>query len=146
MVCLRLSQRSELPLFDRMDRQAHARDFVLQTGLETHQRYFDDPQIVYLSIEDEGDFCGYFILVNEPDGDSVEFRRILIDQDKQGIGQLSILQMEKYCQDVLGAQRIWLDVFQSNIIGMHIYEKFGYKQFDEKLFEGRVLFFYEKFL
>jgi len=134
-------------VFDQLDHQEHATKFVAKTGLNTHQRYYDDPNIKYLSIEnDQGDFSGYFILVNEPKSRSVEFRRILIDHKKLGIGQSAISEMENYCREKFGAKRIWLDVYEDNIIGKHIYIKLGYKKFKEQLESERTLQFYEKAL
>ena len=147
MISLRTSTRDELKLFDALDRQVHASKFVIGTGLKTHQKYFDDPNITYLSIENSrGEFCGYFVLVVEPDTESVEFRRILIDQNKRGVGQVAITEMENYCRKEFSVKRIWLDVYEDNAIGRHIYEKMGYQQFKEELEEGRQLLFYEKAL
>jgi len=146
MISLRPSNREELEIFDSMDRQGHARDYVLQTGIATHRQNFDDPCITYLSIEDGGEFCGYFILVLEADTDSLEFRRILVDRHKRGVGQLAIIEMEKYCKNSLDVKRIWLDVFEENEIGIHIYQKLGYLRFDEISVDGRKLFLYEKIL
>lgn len=144
-VSLRPSRRDELETFDAMDRQPHARDYVLQTGIDTHRRYFDDPAVTYLSIEDgSGDFCGYFILVLDADARSVEFRRILVDRHRRGIGQAAIAAMERYCKNAFDVQRIWLDVFANNEIGIHIYEKSGYARFTEQWIGGRKLYFYEK--
>jgi len=147
MISLRPSKREELEIFDAMDRQEHARDHVLQTGIETHRQYFDDPGITYLSIVDgDEQFCGYFILVLETDTASVEFRRILIGRNRRGVGQAAIVEMEQYCKTALDAERIWLDVFEGNEIGIHIYEKMGYSRFKEELFDRRRLYFYEKTL
>jgi RimJ/RimL family protein N-acetyltransferase len=130
-----------------MDRQAHARKYVIQTGMATHRENFDNPDIRYLSIENEdGEFCGYFILVLEAKSDSVEFRRILVDRLKRGIGQQAIAEMERYCKSVIGTDRIWLDVFEDNAIGIHVYEKLGYRRFGEETLAGRKLFLYEKSL
>ena len=52
--------------------------------------------------------------------------------------------MERYCKTVLGVDRIWLDVFEDNEIGIYIYEKLGYKRLKEETVTGRRLFFYEK--
>ncbi len=142
---LRPCSREELQILDAMDRQAHARDFVIQTGLEAHQKQFDTPGVTYLVIENaQGECCGYFILVLEVDGRSVEFRRILVDEHRRGIGQAAITEMENYCRREYEAGRIWLDVFEDNQLGMHIYEKLGYRRFSEDSFEGRRLFLYEK--
>ena len=147
MILLRPSKRDELETFAGMERQAHANRFVNPTDLETHQNNFDNGEVTYLSIENSsGEFLGYFILVVEPDTESVEFRRILIDQNKRGVGQIAIAEMENYCRERLNVKRIWLDVYEDNAIGMHIYEKMGYKQFDVELVGGRKLLFYEKTL
>lgn len=130
-----------------MDRQDHASDFVTQTGIETHQKYFGEPGITYLSIENSsGELAGYFVLVVEADMESVEFRRILIDQNKRGMGQTAITVMENYCRKEFSVNRIWLDVYEDNAIGRHIYEKLGYQQFNQELEGGRKLLFYEKAL
>lgn len=147
MISLSPSKREQLEKFDAMDRQAHARDYVLQTGLETHRQYFEEPCITYLNIEDSrGEFCGYFVLVLEPDTGSIEFRRILVDRQRRGIGQAAIIEMEKYCKTAFDVQRIWLDVFEGNEVGIHIYEKLGYSRFKDELIDGRRLYFYEKAL
>lgn len=147
MTSLRPAMRGELVIFDEMDRQDHARNFVTQTGIETHQKYYDDPNITYLSIENSrGELSGYFVLVVEPDTASVEFRRILIAQNQRGVGQVAIIKMENYCRKEFGVKWIWLDVYEDNAIGRHVYEKLGYQQFKEELEEGRKLLFYEKAL
>lgn len=144
-ISLRPSIRDELEHFDSMDRQIHANRFVNQTGLQTHRAWFEDPAIHYLSIvDDQSGFYGYFILVRESDGESIEFRRILIDQNCRGVGQAAIVEMEDYCRRELAASRIWLDVYEDNAIGRHVYEKLGYRRFDAQDYEGRRLLFYEK--
>ncbi len=144
-MALRLSSRSELEIFDQIDRQAHARKFITQIGIKAHHDLFDEPNITYLSIENsEGELSGYFVLVLESGNQSLEFRRISIDQSKRGVGQVAIKEMESYSQKVFGVKRIWLDAFEDNAIGRHIYEKLGYKQFKEAQRNGRKLLFYEK--
>ena len=147
MISLRRSEREELETFDEMDRQAHASKFVIQTGIDTHRSNFNDPRIHYLSVENGGgEFCGYFILALEPENESVEFRRILIDGQKRGIGQAAIIEMERYCENEFGVNRIWLDVYADNAVGIHVYEKLGYTRFGEERVDGRKLYLYEKAL
>ena len=52
--------------------------------------------------------------------------------------------MERYCRDALDAGRIWLDVYEDNAVGIHIYEKMGYARFKAERVGARRLFFYEK--
>ena len=144
-VILRPTRADELEILDAMDRQDHANQYVIQTGIEQHRKNFNDPDITYLCIENSrGELCGYFILVIEAGGKSVEFRRILIDRDRRGIGQTAITEMETYCQRQWQLDRIWLDVYEDNEIGRHIYQKMGYVPAGETCFEGRKLLFFAK--
>ena len=145
MIKLTLADKGQLEKFDRMDRLPHAIRFVFQIGLEGHLRNFQDPNVRYLNIENEiGNFLGYFILAHEPEYDSVEFRRILLDPDARGVGQQAIAAMEAYCLIQYETKRIWLDVYQDNEIGIHIYQKLGYQRFDKSMHNGRELWFYQK--
>lgn len=145
VISLRRSTAQELELFDQLDRQNHAQRFVFKTGLAKHREYFDDPKITYLTIEnDQGEFCGYFMLAEDQQPQTVEFRRIIIEPNQRGVGQAAILEMEKYCKQHFAAQKIWLDVFEDNEIGIHIYEKLGYQSFKQELYDNRILLFYQK--
>ena len=144
---LRQSRRDELALFRDMAAQPHARRFVLQISLEDHQKNFDRDDFTYLTIETEsGETAGYFILVYEQENNAMEFGRICLDQDHRGVGQQAIALMEDYCRDEIGCASIWLDVFEDNPRGIHIYEKLGYRFLRQEEYEGRQLLFYGKSL
>ena len=145
MVNIRESSETELESFLAMERQPHAKAFINSIDLLTHKRNFSKPDIVYLSIENNsGELAGYFILVSDSEKKEVEFRRIVIDHSQQGIGQIAISEMEIYCGDKLNAERIWLDVYEDNARGKHVYEKLGYKYFRDEIYHGRRLLFYQK--
>lgn len=128
-----------------MEQQSHATKFINGADLETHRENFADPNIIYLSIEtSSGALAGYFILALNHGDKLVEFRRVLIDQDHRGIGQLAISQMEKYCRTELGADRMWLDVYEDNAKGRHIYKKLGYRCFREGSYLGRKILYLGK--
>lgn len=145
MTTLRRSTVEELDIFHEMEQQEHAQSFINYTSLQTHREYFADPRIVYLSIENNEHLVGYFILALEADR-VVEFRRIVVDRHQRGTGQKAIGAMERYCREQLGASRIWLDVYEDNERGIHIYEKLGFKRFREEIVRDRRLLFYEKTL
>jgi RimJ/RimL family protein N-acetyltransferase len=44
----------------------------------------------------------------------------------------------------MGRRRIWLDVFEHNARGRHVYEKLGYRRFDSGELDGKPLLLYEK--
>ena len=129
-----------------MERDDDTAQYILPTSLEQHQTNFAQTDIIYLSITQQGELAGYFILAPEADSDSVEFRRIVIARKGRGIGQQAIPEMEKFCTRTLNCSRIWLDVYDFNPRGIHLYEKLGYRRFDQGDFEGKRLFFYEKHL
>jgi len=99
MVFLRQTTRDELEIFDAIDRQSHAIRFITQIGVKAHQDFFDDPNITYLTIvNEEGELSGYIVLVLESDNQSVELRRISIDQNKRGVGQAALMQVESFSE------------------------------------------------
>jgi RimJ/RimL family protein N-acetyltransferase len=145
VIRLRKSEAVELQVFVEMEQQSHASNFINSEDLETHQKNFADRNIIYLSIDKgDGRLAGYFILASNPGDRLVEFRRVLIDQDHRGIGQSAITAMEGYCRDELDCDRIWLDAYEDNARGRHIYEKLGYKRFKEGSYQGRKILYYHK--
>ena len=142
---LREASADQLPVFIDMDRQPETAAFILPYSLEQHQLSFADERTIYLSIYEFDELCGYFILLLEADEISVEFRRIVVARQNRNIGQQAITLMEEYCRDRLVRRRVWLDVFESNHRGRHIYTKFGYREFDRRpQDDGRVLILMEK--
>jgi len=128
-----------------MEQQSHVGDFLDPHSVELHQSRFADSKTVYLSIETEKKvLAGYIVLVEHSASNSLEFARVLIDQSYRGIGQQAMKLMEEYGVREFGVNRIWLDVYENNARGMHVYEKMGYRRFNQKKTGERILYFYEK--
>ena len=119
-------------------------DFIIPYSVEHHRAEMHKPNVVYLSIVSEDTLLGFIILVAEDDSESVEFRRIVVASKDNGIGQSAISEMERYCVDALKCNRIWLDVFEINKRGQHIYNKLGYGQFKTGEYNGKVLLYFNK--
>ena len=143
-ITLRATSIDELVGFTRLEQDADAARYILPTSLQQHQQQFARDDIVYLTIELAGETCGFLILALEVDGNSVEFRRIVVANRGAGIGQRAIPAMEAWCRDQLGRRRIWLDVFDDNHRGQHVYEKLGYRRFKKAPHDHRTLYFYHK--
>ncbi|NKB63480.1 MAG: GNAT family N-acetyltransferase [Gammaproteobacteria bacterium] len=137
---------SELDSIISMERQPDAVDFLILKSREEHLREMQSPGGTYLSIYWEDEMVGYLSLIEDPDGMSIECRRIVVARSGQGIGGLTMQAMEVYCREALGRSRIWLDFFSHNTRGQHVYEKHGYQEFGKAEYEGKVLRLYEKFL
>jgi RimJ/RimL family protein N-acetyltransferase len=145
MIKLRKARQPELEIFHQMEQQSHVGNFLDPHSVELHHSRFADPDTTYLSIESEnGALAGYIVLVEHPASNSLEFARILIDQSFKGIGQQAMQLMEEYGVREFAVNRIWLDVYEDNTRGMHVYEKLGYQRFNQKTIDGRILYFYEK--
>ena len=134
----------ELPRFAQMETEPEAADYILAYDERRHRAEFARDDVIYLSIYRRTKLAGFFILALDPDPGSIEFRRIVVAERGQGIGQAAIPLMEKYCRDALGRGRIWLDVFEFNQRGLHVYAKLGYRCFDRRDYDGKALLFFDK--
>lgn len=131
-------------LFAAFEQATDTREFIIPYPENDHDQRMNAPDLRYLRILDAGSLAGFFILGLDPDGQSVEFRRIVVSRKGGGIGQLAITAMEEFCRTQLGRFRIWLDVFADNARGRHIYEKLGYERYGEAAYENRLLLLYQK--
>ena len=130
--------------FADWEREPSTQQFILPYSANEHRRKMTDPNLVYLRILDDGILAGFFILSLDPDRHSTEFRRVVVPEKNRGIGQAAIAAMEQFCRNRLQRNRLWLDVFEDNYRGRHIYEKLGYKSFGQTDHNGRTLLLYEK--
>ncbi len=146
MIRVRRALEVDIPDFVAMEADEDTVEFITPYSLETHASVFRRDDIVYLSIVDETQLLGFLILCLDADGVSVEFRRIVVSEKGRGTGQGAIAEMECFCRATLGRSRIWLDVFEFNERGRHIYEKLGYTRFGAKKHDGETLILYEKVL
>lgn len=128
----------------RMEDQSDTREFILKYSREKHLMEIENPLNIYLGIYENDKLIGFFILGKENGGRQIEFRRIVIDEKGKGFGQQAISELESFCISMWNTDSIWLDVFEFNKRGIHIYEKLGYVKIGEKIFEGNNLLIMEK--
>ena len=144
-VTLTLSNPVELSNFMALEQHPEAAEFVTQNSLKEHMDAFFKPDITYLTIEKDGIPVGYMLLAHDPDGVSVELRRIVVENKESGVGQASMKLLEGYVKHVIGRPRLWLDVFTTNPRAIHVYQKLGYTQFGTDIYkDGRPLLLFEK--
>jgi RimJ/RimL family protein N-acetyltransferase len=136
----------DVPALIALERAADTKPYIIPYSDHEHERNMADPALVYLRIVEDGLTAGFFILALDGDGTSVEFRRIVVSAKDRGLGQLAIARMEGFCRTQLGRSRIWLDVFEHNARGRHIYEKLGYKKYMTRTHDNGSLWLYEKSL
>jgi ribosomal-protein-alanine N-acetyltransferase len=80
----------------------------------------NDELHTHFVIEDEG-FVGYISLWH--DENKAQIESIIINKKNMGYGQT----LFKYALDYLNGYIITLEVRKSNVVAIHIYEKYGFK-------------------
>ena len=146
MLDLRPMTPAELDLVCELELDADTVPYILPTPRAQHETGMARDDMLYLSIYRDNRFAGYFILLLEADGESVELRRIVIAEKGAGTGRKAITELEGYCRDRLNRGRIWLDVFDFNDRGMHLYPGLGYGYFGDQHVDGKRLLLFEKIL
>ncbi len=135
----------EVPAIVVMESHEDAAEFVTQFSAERHERDLRDPGVVYKSIYDERRaLIGFIILVLDPDGLSVEIRRIVVKPKGKGYGKRAMALIDGICREEIGRRRIWLDVFDFNPRAIRTYEQSGYREFATGELDGKQLLFFEK--
>lgn len=146
MIQVEKALAEDAAVFAAYEQTTDTQEYIHPYSYDQHLQKLQDPTLVYLRILENNVLKGFFILALDPDGKSIEFRRIVVSEKGQGIGQKAIALMEQFCLQELKRRRIWLDVFEHNKRGKYIYEKIGYKLFGESDYQGRKLLLYQKTL
>ena len=124
--------------------QAVRKDAFITIWTKTqHHAGLKDENLIYLVIRTEGRAVGFFILAHDPDGISMEFKRIVITEQGQGFGQKAVTAMISYIFSSFEKTRIWLDVIEDNKRAQHVYEKIGFTFLKRLPTEDRFLKIYE---
>jgi diamine N-acetyltransferase len=143
-ISLNEAELNDLENFHTMEMDQETAKFIIPYTLEMHRGEFSKACNVYLSVSCDGNVIGFFILgKNNPRERSIEFRRLVVREKGHGYGQAAILALHEFCKLQYQANRIWLDVFDFNSRGRHIYEKLGYQQFGTQNHPKGVLILYE---
>ncbi|MCG8479372.1 MAG: GNAT family N-acetyltransferase [Spirochaetales bacterium] len=135
----------ELNAFHEMEKPEEVQRCIVPYTLAKHREQFAADGIRYKSIYDRrGSLVGFLILALDPDGRSLEFRRIVISERGRGYGKRAVTLVDQICRKEFGRRRVWLDVFQDNMKARNIYESAGYVLSGTADFEGKNLLIYEK--
>ena len=127
-----------------MESDSDTSRFILPYDDNKHREEINKEQNLYLGIYENGILSGFIILGIEDNGSRIEFRRIVVKEKGNGIGQRAIYELENFCKDFWNTKSIWLDVFEDNKRGIHIYKKIGYELKSKSKFNSRNLLIMEK--
>ena len=105
------------------------RDFVWQGSYEEHLSEIDEENCyLFIHEDDEGNKLGYSLNRFNTRAKSLEIRRIVIDIKGCGHGKKAMQSLFDFGFLELGAQRIWLDVYPHNEVGISLYKSLGLTQ------------------
>lgn len=143
---LRLLNETHIADLVEMESDSRTSEFIIPYNSERHFHEMKNLCNKYLGIYKNDNLLGFIILGIEEDGKRIEFRRIVIKHKGLGIGQKAIIKLEEYCRATWEIESIWLDVFEFNHRGIHIYEKLGYKKIGLNFFNEKRLIIMEKYI
>jgi RimJ/RimL family protein N-acetyltransferase len=126
---LRRACAQDLSFIVALEQRFHGLNLVGADDLATHQQRMSDPDCQYWIADNQGSRAGHVILRGIQSEDcSVELKRIVISEPGQGLGRMVLRAMMSKVFDELGAQRLWLDVFEHNARARHVYRSVGFAE------------------
>ena len=139
---LKKAKEDDLKTFYTISFQKHIGKNLNTKSLEQFENEYKDEATTFLSVMRGESIAGYIILVEETE--TVQLKRIVIDENHLGLGSEVMLLVEEYCLRRLGKDRLWLDVYTDNARAVHLYEKLGYVRDNEGMENHREVLFYRK--
>lgn len=114
-----------------MELESHPenKSFVWQGSYDDHLAEIKDPNHYLLIHQNEQDEpVGYSLSHFSERTNIFELRRIVIEKKGQGVGRKVVLSLLRFAFLELGAQRLWLDVYPHNHVGISLYRSLGFIQ------------------
>lgn len=104
------------------------RDSLIRWKRSRHHVGLLDEDMRYLILEDmDGAACGFAVLAGlAGEHDAVEIRRIVVARPGEGLGRRFLEAIKTFAFGELGANRLWLDLFEGNARAMRAYRAAGF--------------------
>lgn len=103
------------------------RDYLWIGTVEEHKAEIADPNHLLLIFrnKEKGDTKGYALVRMDPKSHIFEVRRIAITDKGKGYGKESMVGLIQFAFEKTDTNRLWLDVYPDNEIGIKLYESLG---------------------
>jgi diamine N-acetyltransferase len=105
--------------------------FVMAYSRERHIQVMEseDEELFVIINKTTNDLLGFVILAGLTNPNlSMEFRRLVIADKGKGLGRQVVNLVVQYCFIILKFHRLWLDVYEDNLKGIHLYQSIGFRQ------------------
>jgi diamine N-acetyltransferase len=126
---LRRTSHDDLDFVVGVERSAENRRFVNVWTPDQHLATLSSEDLLHLIVEStvDGRRVGYVIVAGVLNVNrSIEFRRIVIAEKRQGFGKEAVRLVKTLAFDELRAHRLWLDVKEHNLRARHVYQAEGF--------------------
>jgi ribosomal-protein-alanine N-acetyltransferase len=103
------------------------REFLWIGTPEEHKAEINDPNhlLLIFKTKENGSVVGYALIRMDYKSEVFEIRRIAIVDKAKGYGRESMDALIKYAFEEKGTNRLWLDVYPDNEVGIKLYESIG---------------------
>lgn len=102
------------------------RQYIIPWSREKHLQAIADGDIAHLIVQKQTKI-GYVILAGLLNQNrSIEFRRIVITQKRQGYGKETLEMIKELVFETYKAHRLWLDVKEQNYVAQAVYKAAGF--------------------
>lgn len=103
------------------------RDYLWIGTREEHLEEIDDPDHLLLVFQTKNNAApvGYALVRLNPHSRWFELRRIAISAKNQGYGKEAMLALFGHAFETLDMNKVWLDVYPHNKLGIRLYEGLG---------------------
>ena len=103
------------------------RDFIWIGTVREHQNEIQDPDhmLLIFRAKADGSTAGYALIRLNRHSHLFEIRRIVITDKGKGLGKESMQELIRYAFEETDTNRLWLDVYPDNTIGIRLYESLG---------------------
>jgi RimJ/RimL family protein N-acetyltransferase len=128
MTAIRKAGFSDLDFIIDLEWREEFGEFLVRWKRSRHHVGLLDEDMRYLVLEDdEGEACGFAVLAGlKGENDAVEVRRIAVSRPGEGLGRLFLERIKELAFGELGANRLWLDLFEGNDRARAAYRAAGF--------------------
>jgi len=121
---------SDIPEVMRIERTPGYEAVVGRFEAEEHAAQMASPTVRYVGVR-EGDGLAGFVILQELDQPTVLLRRIAVSQVEAGVGTWLVRAVMDWAFEATPAVAMKLDVALGNPRAKHVYEREGFRQYDE---------------
>lgn len=123
---LRKTTEVDLDYVLQAEHDDNNRQYIIPWSREKHLQAIADADIAHLIVQKQTKI-GYVILAGLLNQNrSIEFRRIVITQKRQGYGKETLEMIKELVFETHKAHRLWLDVKEQNYVAQAVYKAAGF--------------------